>query len=309
MFAQIGGNIMFRHLISVIAILLVGTAAHAAPGDVHTYRSSANGLLVNSYYVETNRGVVVIDTQFLLSEAQKLKVAIEALGKPIIAIIITHPHPDHYNGIGVLGADRVKLDVFATRATIDGIKSTEAEKRREWKPVYKDDYPDTTYIPNRVVKSGDTIKYDGLQLRLEEVEGSEASSLTMVYHPARRALFTSDLVYNRIHPWLVEGRSSAWLAQLGFVAQKYTDVTTIYPGHGEIDTLMAVNRQLDYINTLQMLIRPEVDKSGKFTDQAKEVVKGEMLRRYPGYPLEMLLDGNIMAVGKELTTGAGSDRR
>jgi len=300
---------MFRHLIPVIALLLVSATAHAAPGNVHTYRGPVNGFLVNSYYVETNRGVVVIDTQFLISEAQKLKAAIDKLGKPIIAIIITHSHPDHYNGIGVLGADRVKLDVFATRSTIDGIKATEAEKRRKWKPVYKDDYPDTTYIPNRVVKSGDTIKYDGLQLRLEELEGNESSALTMVYHPERHALFTTDLVYNRTHPWLAEGHSSAWLAQLGHVAQKYADVTTIYPGHGESDTLMAVNRQVDYLNTLQMLIRPEVDKSGKLTDQAREIVKGEMIRQYPGYPLEMLLEGNIVAVGKELTVGVGSDRR
>lgn len=287
-------------MFTLLAFLLCASSpALAAPGDVHLYHASVGG--VNSYYVETNRGVVVIDTQLLISETKQLKAAIDKLGKPVIGIIITSPRPEHYNGIAILGADRAKLDVFATRATIERITATHKEQRKRLQPVYRNDYPDTTLIPNRAIKSGDTLKYDGLQLRLEELIDASPETVTMVHHPARRTLFPSDLVANRVHTNLTARSSSASLAQLGRLLQNYADLATVHPGYGEGGTLMTVNRQIDYLNTLQILVRVEVEKQGKFTDLARETIKREMIRRYPDYANVMVLDESIDAVKRELT--------
>ena len=64
---------------------------------VHTYRSSESGLFVNSYLVEGAEGVVAIDAPLLLSDGRAFRARLEALNKPLLGVLATHPHPDHYN--------------------------------------------------------------------------------------------------------------------------------------------------------------------------------------------------------------------
>ena len=61
--------------------------------QVHNYTSS--GLApVNSWIIETKDGVVVIDAQRQLSEGKKVLNEVQKMNKPILGLIITHPHPD-----------------------------------------------------------------------------------------------------------------------------------------------------------------------------------------------------------------------
>src|SRR5262245_416661 len=73
-------------------------AAHVAP-TVHTYRSGETGLFVNSYLVEGADGVVAVDAPLLLSDGRAFRARFEALGKPLLGVLVMHPHPDHYNTI------------------------------------------------------------------------------------------------------------------------------------------------------------------------------------------------------------------
>ena len=66
---------------------------------VHTYRSGETGLFVNSYLVEGADGVVAVDAPLLLSDGRAFRARLEALGKPLLGVLVTHPHPDHYNTI------------------------------------------------------------------------------------------------------------------------------------------------------------------------------------------------------------------
>ena len=66
---------------------------------VHTYRAAETGLYVNSYLVEGEQGVVVVDTNLLLSDIEALRARLRALKKPLRAILVTHAHPDHFNGV------------------------------------------------------------------------------------------------------------------------------------------------------------------------------------------------------------------
>jgi glyoxylase-like metal-dependent hydrolase (beta-lactamase superfamily II) len=44
--------------------------------------------------------VVVVDATLGVSDGRALRSRVEALGKALAAVIITHGHPDHYGGIG-----------------------------------------------------------------------------------------------------------------------------------------------------------------------------------------------------------------
>jgi len=66
---------------------------------VHTYRAAESGLNVNSYLIEGQSGVVVVDTNLLVSDIEALRARLRALKKPLLAILVTHAHPDRFNGV------------------------------------------------------------------------------------------------------------------------------------------------------------------------------------------------------------------
>jgi glyoxylase-like metal-dependent hydrolase (beta-lactamase superfamily II) len=50
---------------------------------------------VNTYWIETARSLIVIDGQRSLSRTHRALAEMQKLRKPIEAIFLTHPHPDH----------------------------------------------------------------------------------------------------------------------------------------------------------------------------------------------------------------------
>ena len=101
---------------------------------VHTYRSGESGLFVNSYLVEGAEGVVAIDSPLLLSDGRAFRARLEALRKPLLGVLVTHPHPDHYNTIGELLAGE-EVPVIAHR-DVDG--EIRAKRRGQARPVGAD---------------------------------------------------------------------------------------------------------------------------------------------------------------------------
>lgn len=272
----------------------------SAPLHVHKYTSPESAFFVNSYWIETERGNIVFDTQFLISQARNVRREIEKTGKPILAVIVTHPHPDHYNGVGTLLEGLEQIPVYATAPTLEGIRATEGPKRAQWTPTYGSDYPTSTLLPNQIVASGHQVTIDGLELHFEDIGVAETSNHTLISLPKEQALFCGDLVYNRVHSWLVEGHSSLWLQRLGEVLQRYGSVKSLYPGHGEPTTLLGLNDQISYINLVQSLVRKALAQASPLTDADKDIIKATIETQYPHFPLASLHDANIEGIAQEL---------
>ncbi len=81
---------------------------------VHRYFSRPEAFYVNSWIIEFNQGLVIIDSQFLISEAKGLVNKIREIGKPPIALLITHPHPDHYNGGAFIKTVFPQIEIIST---------------------------------------------------------------------------------------------------------------------------------------------------------------------------------------------------
>ena len=116
---------------------------------VHTYRSGETGLFVNSYLVEGADGVVAVDTPLLLSDGRAFRARLEALKKPLLGVLITHPHPDHYNTTTELlaGAD---VPVIAHRDVDSEIRANDDAKRAQWGPMFGDEWPASATFPDRI---------------------------------------------------------------------------------------------------------------------------------------------------------------
>ena len=74
---------------------------------IHRYSTGPACALVNAYLVETQEGIVAVDGTLTVSDGRALRAQLEGLGKPLLAVLVTHAHPDHYGGIvELVGGER-----------------------------------------------------------------------------------------------------------------------------------------------------------------------------------------------------------
>ena len=262
---------------------------------IHQFKSRPEGFCVNSWILETQTSLILVDSQFLVSEVEGLLKLIRKLAKPLEALLITHPHPDHFNGAGLISREFPRVRIISTAQTAARIEVIDAPKRDYWTPIYKTDYPSFTKFPTERLESGNSATIAGVEFILEDFGAGECETLSVIWLPAERILFPGDLIYDRVHPWLAEGRSTAWLAQITLALARFRNAVRVFPGHGNETSLAGFNEIAEYIKRFQELIRT--------TPADAEVVR-QMKTEYPGMPLEMLLDPNVSAVRKELSAAS-----
>src|SRR6185369_8141640 len=75
---------------------------------------------VNSTLVYGNKDAILVDAQFVMSEAYRVAAMILESKKNLTTVYITHPHPDHYFGIAVLKQAFPNTKFVALPATLAG---------------------------------------------------------------------------------------------------------------------------------------------------------------------------------------------
>jgi glyoxylase-like metal-dependent hydrolase (beta-lactamase superfamily II) len=281
----------------VVVMVMLGMTHPASAAEISRFVSSEKAFAVDSWLVPTRTGIVVIDTQFTVPAADQLLEALNKTGRPLKAIVITHPHPDHFNGTCRL-LRLAKVPVYATQATIEGVHATAEAKRAQWKPAYGADYPDSTCAPDHALAVGASWVIDGVTFEARDYGPGEALTETIVLAPALHAAFVGDLIYNRVHPWLAEGRSVQWLAQLDRLQKEIPADWTVYPGHGDAGGIAVIAAQRDYIRDFRERTQAAVISTGLTEEATQSLVEGTR-RLHPGWALEMLIPVNAGAVAQE----------
>jgi alkyl sulfatase BDS1-like metallo-beta-lactamase superfamily hydrolase len=186
--------------------------------------------MANMTLVEGASGWIVIDTLFTEDVARAgLKLAMETLksSKPVVAVIYTHSHADHFGGVrGVVDeadvrSGKVKViapEGFMDNAIAENVLAGNAMTRRA-NYMYGISLPANDkgsvgtglgmalsigapgLIPPTVIvkKTGEEMTIDGVRIQFQMAQDTEAPSEMMMYFPEKKALCLSEVAVKLMH--------------------------------------------------------------------------------------------------------------
>ncbi len=114
---------------------------------------------------------------------------IRRTGQPVEAVLITHPHPDHVGGLGVLRVAYPLAPIYASKATAEYMR---ADPLMFYQLARRDDadypaeisYPDHTFAPDASLEMG------GIRWEVTQLGARESETATVYYEPITGALFS-----------------------------------------------------------------------------------------------------------------------
>ncbi len=312
-FFPIKTMLLVMSLLGTIILSLSQPIVAQTEGDrenitIHNYYTSPPFEEIYYYAIETEEGLILIDTGRLLSQARYALEELQQFDKPIEAILITHPHTDHFGGLPVFveaaGGD---VPIYASEITLESIENDERgyiENRNQQLGL---DFPDSEEIPlpDFIVEDGQQLNIGGINIIAYDFPTNESDTTTTYYLPEEEVMFVGDLVNGEKTPGLFEGNTSNWLTILRAIQQRFPNLERVYPGHTEPDRPdRLIEAQIDYIETFRNLVSQALENDEIVDDEEKRNIADEIERLYPDYETSLLLPGlieiNIDGVAEEL---------
>jgi len=225
----------------------------------------------NAAVILTNDGVVVVDSHSKPSAAHALYRDIQAITRqPIVKIINTHFHWDHWQGNQVYAEAFPDLEIIASQRTAEDltradagsggvayverqlsalpeeIRRLEEEMRQtastarsvrlranmEQAQAYLEELKRfKPALPTRTLTSSLTLNEGGREIQLLLLGRAHTDGDLFIYLPQEKVVATGDAVIDWM-PFMNDGYPEDWIATLN--ALERFDFTRIIPGHGEV---------------------------------------------------------------------------
>lgn len=152
-----------------------------------------------SVLVSGDREAVLVDALSTIEEATALADWVEAKGKQLTTLYLTHDHPDHFLGAPIMLERFPGLRFVATPMVIEDVHRhlSSGEIESYWKPMFKGRVADGQVAPEPLADL--VIDLEGHELRAVQTGQSDTAHSTFLYVPALAAIIAGDIAYNDVH--------------------------------------------------------------------------------------------------------------
>jgi len=265
----------------IVSLLAAGPMALAQSRlQLKIYTSSPEGYSVNSTLVYGDHDAILIDSQFLLSEAHRLAATILESKRNLITVYITHPHPDHYFGLTVIKQAFPHAKLVALPATVAGIKAGWGPRYKFWSAMHGDNVPPDPVIPDEL--DGNTLMLEGQALEIVGgLTGDSPKNNSYVWIPSLKAVIAGDIVFSGTH-FVVPKMHDEWLKTLDQIAALHP--TIVVAGH-QVAGAPTDSSTIEFMKQYMQ----DFDESAASSKSADEL-RAKIKSRYPNLGLETLLD-------------------
>lgn len=274
----------------------------SAQTQFHVHRFEASLFPVNAYLVETPDGVIAVDTTLGVSDGCALRARVQALNKPLLGVIITHTHPDHYGGLSSL-LDGADVPVYAVGGVHEVIRRDDETKEQILRPMFGSEWATTRIFPNHIVRGGERVTIGGAIFTVTDLGPGESphDSLWRLESEGARYAFVGDLVYSHMHAYLADGFHDQWLQNLRRAKRELPDDISLLMGHGQPATGKALlDWQIDYITRFMEILRAMAEDERLQGDALTSAVTTHMKTMLPSDDLLFLMQLSIEPVRAKL---------
>lgn len=247
---------------------LIGTTEDITRGN--------GGNIVNTAFVVTRDGVVVVDSGPSLRYGEQMRAAIARITRqPVIRVFNTHHHPDHFLGNQAYhGVPIAALPATRTGERTDGGAFADNMYRMagDWASGTEAQVADEEARPGRW-------NVGGHEFELIALDGHTAGDLAILDR-STGTLFAGDLIFLDRAPTTPHASVPRWLATLDALARLGAKRTL--PGHGPLhEGLAGIDMTRDWLRWLDETL---AQAAGSGMDMA-EVMRMPLPARFERMPL------------------------
>lgn len=241
----------------------IAPSTYLVSGKMENFSMHNGGHIVNIAFIDTEEGVVLIDSGPSFRYGKELKQLInKTTGKQVVRVYLTHFHPDHCLGNQAFNP---KL-IAATQKLVDGLKVSGEGFLSNMYRLLGDWMRDTeVLLPEHIITTSSE-KFGTHRIELIPMQGHTDSDLAILDHKTNM-LFAGDLCFldraaTTPHANIGEWQSS--LKQLKKIPHK-----ALLPGHGPVDRKgRAIEQTYDYITWLEKELTESVKQGNDMIEAA-----------------------------------------
>ncbi|WP_224249045.1 MBL fold metallo-hydrolase [Hyalangium gracile] len=276
------------------------TLTTAGDPRVGTYVSSPWSFSTSSYWIEGPEGLILIDAQFLPSEAEEfVSWAEQVTGKKAVMAIVLHPNPDKFNGTNMLR--KRGIQVVTSEQVRTHIPHVHKIRTESFFDRYKPDYPTELPLPDSFGSATTELSAGGVTVKAHVMGPGCSEGHVVVEFEGH--LFPGDLVANDSHSWLEIGKPDEWLRRVD--EMKALKPKYVHPGRGPSGGAGLLDMERAYLERVIAEVAAEKPQ-GAPNKEALERIRSRILAAYPGMRFEVFLGIGLPAEWERQARAASS---
>jgi glyoxylase-like metal-dependent hydrolase (beta-lactamase superfamily II) len=273
--------VKIRIPVALLLTWLAAISAVSAQSKLHlrVFTSGPTGFSVNSTLIYGDKDAILVDTQFVMSEAYRVAAMVLESKKNLTTVYITNGHPDHYFGIAALKQAFPKARFVALPATVAAIRNGWEGRLKNWTPEFGFNLPATgPILPDEL--QGDSLTLEGETLQVVGGVTGDGPNNSYVWIPSLRAVIAGDIVFSGSY-FTPPKMPEEWLRTLDQIAG--LKPVTVIPGH------QSANARHD-ASTIGFM-KAYIHDYNEDLDSSKTAAefRSKLTKKYPNLALERLI--------------------